>query len=646
MGIEKQPLRLRPHQAADMPAEFRDLHSLVMRGFPLSQVAQGLKLSPQDHRFAQLSRYLIFLSDRGLLIDPAAQRLADSLRPDHTWPESLVFDEIFGIELFRLRKTLVYSSEKMLTVSNVLVVGAYGVYQMLKSTRTDFSNLTDESAWRWLMIFVIIFALGKSARALAQMLVMRMITGFPAALRLRVDQVSVSLATDDLSLSRGGEAALWGGLGSLLWLALPIAIFSQSADLPIATFFLQLLLLTDLSPFVHSGLTEWLRLLYNFISTPDRTDEESETLFRNIHLTVGVIWTIAFVAFLVFTGASAFRHLLNQLDLHDLTAKIGAVVLALSQGIILVSLFNDLLVSLFTQDDRGRMLARLWRRRPASLSVDEAIAQGRTPIRAELAKLPLLRQLDSELREELLAKARVVDLKPGELACRQGGTDRSLFILLSGEMAVAKTTKGRRRVVALLESGAIFGEAAFFLGQTRTADVVAIEACQLLEIQHHPSMRAMDQERSEELRSRIWFLQALVSSAAFRTLPSEALDALIFAGRERRLPAATHVMSEGQDGDACYFIVQGQGTVTQNGRVINKVKAGDVVGEIALLKPFLPRTATVTADSEMITIAVTIDDFWELLSAHLPLAIEIERVAEARLYADRAKSQTQAGRSA
>lgn len=647
MGIEMAPLRLRPHNAADVPSEFRDLHALVTQGFSLSQIAQSLKLSAKNGRFLHLSRYLIFLADQGWLLDRATCRLTDSLRADHVWPESLVFEEIWGFELFRLRRNMVYGAEKMLTVANVLIIGGYGVYQMLQSSRVNFtsganvSSAASESSWHWILIFIIVFALGRSLKTFAQILVMRLMTGFPASLRLRFDQVSVCLATDDLSLSRGGESALWGGLGSLLWLTLPLVLFARSPDLPIAIVFLQLMLLADLSPFVRSGLTDWMRLLYNFIATPDRGDVESERLFRQVHIVVQIIWAIAFLSFVALTCANAFSHLASHLSFSGLSDKIGTLLLGLIFGFIGISLLNDFFTAMVTDDVETWRLSRVWRRKPARLSVDEAIAQGRTPVRSELAKLPLLRQLETSLRDELLSKARVIELKPGEFACRQGRADRSLFIVLSGEVAVAKSVKGRRRVVALLESGAIFGEAAFFLGQTRTADVIAIEACQVLEIAHHPSMRALDQDRSSELRSRIWFLQALVSSPGFRSLPSEALDALIFAGRETRVLAGAQLVREGEDANACYFIVQGQGTVLQNGRVINKVKAGDVVGEIALLKPFIPRTATVMADSEMITFAVSAEDFWALLGSHIPLAIEIERMAESRLLSDRHKKSSQ-----
>ena len=71
MGIEMAPLRLRPHNAADVPSEFRDLHALVTQGFSLSKIVQSLKLSAKNGRFLHLSRYLIFLSDRGWLLDHA-----------------------------------------------------------------------------------------------------------------------------------------------------------------------------------------------------------------------------------------------------------------------------------------------------------------------------------------------------------------------------------------------------------------------------------------------------------------------------------------------------------------------------------------------------------------------------------------------
>jgi CRP-like cAMP-binding protein len=271
--------------------------------------------------------------------------------------------------------------------------------------------------------------------------------------------------------------------------------------------------------------------------------------------------------------------------------------------------------------------------------VAEAIKQGKVPVRTDLEKLPLIRQLDAEMRAALLANARVSEVNEGVAVCRQGDKSRSLFIVLSGRLAVAKSSgSNRRRVVAFLESGAVFGEAAFFFAAPRTADVVALEHCRVLELKHDPQMKDIEGNRSEELQLRIWFLQALVAGSFLKNLPSEALDAVVFAGARAKFSSGQKIMSEGEVGDACYFLIQGQASVSQRGQLINKMKAGDAFGEIALLFPGALRTATVTANSDLLCVRLEAEVFWRLLASHLPLAVEVERLAEARLATDRSRT--------
>lgn len=63
---------------------------------------------------------------------------------------------------------------------------------------------------------------------------------------------------------------------------------------------------------------------------------------------------------------------------------------------------------------------------------------------------------------------------PGELLIRQGSSDRSLFIILSGSVAVTGSAGGT--VLAVLRAGDIFGEMAFLTDTRRTANVVARDA--------------------------------------------------------------------------------------------------------------------------------------------------------------------------
>lgn len=78
--------------------------------------------------------------------------------------------------------------------------------------------------------------------------------------------------------------------------------------------------------------------------------------------------------------------------------------------------------------------------------------------------------------------------------------------------------------------------------------------------------------------------------------------------------------------------------MTQNMKAINKLGAGDAFGEIALLQPGLLRTATVAAETDLILVMIESKAFWSLLRSHLPLALEIERLARTRLENDRART--------
>ena len=280
---------------------------------------------------------------------------------------------------------------------------------------------------------------------------------------------------------------------------------------------------------------------------------------------------------------------------------------------------------------------KLWRMR-SRRARDRALAVvADFKSRAALESAPLLRQLPAQARQQLLKRSSLVAFDRGEMICRQGENKRELYVLLSGRAAVRKRKSGgRRQTVMIFEAGSIFGETGFFLARPRMADVSALEPCVALEVRHDDGVAELDPQRSVEIRDRIWFLQALASSSFLRDLPGEAHDALGALGTSRSFAAGTAIVREGESGDECYFIVQGEASAHQGGAVISKMGAGDAFGEIALLRLQPTRSATVMADTDVLAMELKGARLWELMSSNLLLAIEIERLGLRRLQRDRA----------
>jgi small-conductance mechanosensitive channel len=73
---------------------------------------------------------------------------------------------------------------------------------------------------------------------------------------------------------------------------------------------------------------------------------------------------------------------------------------------------------------------------------------------------------------------------PGETLIRAGDEGSSMFVVNNGRVAIQVADKNGPRTVAVLSEGNFFGEMALFTGEPRTANVVALEETEVLEIGH------------------------------------------------------------------------------------------------------------------------------------------------------------------
>ncbi len=120
----------------------------------------------------------------------------------------------------------------------------------------------------------------------------------------------------------------------------------------------------------------------------------------------------------------------------------------------------------------------------------------------------------------------------------------------------------------------------------------------------------------------------------FAKIEPAKLKLLAFTSQRITYKPGDTVFHQGDPGDAAYVIFGGEADVvvdTPSGPLtVARLKQNDFVGEIAILCD-VPRTATVKAASELVTLRITKDLFFRLVTDFPQIAIEIMRVLAQRL---------------
>jgi MFS family permease len=139
-------------------------------------------------------------------------------------------------------------------------------------------------------------------------------------------------------------------------------------------------------------------------------------------------------------------------------------------------------------------------------------------------------------------------------------------------------------------------------------------------------LTVLDRERPVDRQQ----LELLRGVPIFAPLPEATLEPLAGKLVPVHVPRGHEIFAQGDPGDRFYVIAEGMVDVSIDGAAVSMLGPGGYFGEIALVRD-IPRTARVTAQSDVELYALERDDFIAAVTGHAPSAEAADSVIATRL---------------
>jgi CRP-like cAMP-binding protein len=130
-------------------------------------------------------------------------------------------------------------------------------------------------------------------------------------------------------------------------------------------------------------------------------------------------------------------------------------------------------------------------------------------------------------------------------------------------------------------------------------------------------------------------VEVLRNIPLFAKIEPTRLKLLAFTSEHVEYTAGDLLFRQGDFGDAAFILLDGEAEVlvdTPGGQLkVAQLKKNDIVGEIAILCD-VPRTATVRAASPLVTLRISKDGFFNLVTQFPQVGVEIMQELASRLH--------------
>jgi len=129
-------------------------------------------------------------------------------------------------------------------------------------------------------------------------------------------------------------------------------------------------------------------------------------------------------------------------------------------------------------------------------------------------------------------------------------------------------------------------------------------------------------------------VDALRRLPLFQRIEPRRLKLLAFTSERMEFQPGEDIVQQGEAGDSAYIILNGEADVivgSANGELkVATLGCNDIIGEIAILID-IPRTATVRAATELVTLRISKEHFFRLVTEVPEMGIEIMKELARRL---------------
>jgi CRP-like cAMP-binding protein len=269
--------------------------------------------------------------------------------------------------------------------------------------------------------------------------------------------------------------------------------------------------------------------------------------------------------------------------------------------------------------------------------------------RVPAKKVPLFDDLTQDAFVELVNKLEYHRHVPGQLIIREGDPGRSFYVIVEGKVRIYKQAGDKQITLAHLGEGAFFGEMALLSGAPRTANVVAEEDTEILEVTD-VVLRDLATKYPQVVSSlKNFYRQRLLNnvmaiSPLFKDFDPSERKTIVEKFRMKQAAPGEALTTEGRNSDGLYVVLHGavQVAAAREGKAIAlaKLKEGDIFGEMSLLTR-KPATATVTAQGNVIVLRLPRENFQELVLTHPQILELVSELTEQRRSATEAILQGQ-----